>query len=253
MNKLYSTPESVFLLLRHQILYFIFQYIANFRSVNMSDTRFRHNFTCLVSGPTGAGKSIWVKKFLKYIDQMVDVTFDRILFYYGEWQDGYKNDIEKNIEFREGIPSPDDYSHDPEKKKLVIIDDLMREATNNIIVDLFTKGSHHKNISVIFITQNIFYKGQRDISLNTNYIVLFKNPRDRAQITHLARQIFPEDPRFLQQAFIDSTKKPHSYLLIDLKQSTPDELRIRTCIFPDDEHQIVYLPKHSNTQYSGVF
>ena len=80
--------------------------------------------------------------------------------------------------------------------------------------DLFTKGSHHKNISVMFITQNIFHKSthSRDISLNASYIVLFKNPRDRAQIQHLVRQIYPEDSKFLQEAYQDATAKGHGYI-----------------------------------------
>jgi len=65
----------------------------------------------------------------------------------------------------------------------------MRETSDNAVIDLFSKGSHHKNLSVIFITQNLFhqYRGMQDISLNSNYIVVFKNPRDRAQIQHLVR------------------------------------------------------------------
>lgn len=188
---------------------------------------------------------------------MSNVSFDRVLFYYSEWQDSYRQEKYlrngKEIEFREGLPNPEDYSTDPSTRKLIIIDDLMREATNNTIVDLFTKGSHHKNLSVIFITQNVFHKGQRDISLNTNYIVLFKNPRDRAQIQHLARQVYPEDSKFLQEAYQDATLKPFSYLLIDLKQSTPDEFRFRSCIFPDDEYQCIYLPKYSKYNYTKLF
>lgn len=190
---------------------------------------------------------------------MTDVVFDRILFYYAEWQDGYKSENYinngKQIEFREGLPKSEDYSNDPHLKKLVIIDDLMREATNHVIVDLFTKASHHKNISILFVTQNLFHKGQysRDISLNSSYIVLFKNPRDRAQIQHLARQVYPEDPKFVQEAYQDATASPHGYLLIDCKQSTPDEFRFRSCIFPDDEFQYVYLPKYSQSAYTHTF
>ena len=68
-----------------------------------------------------------------------------------------------------------DYSSDNAKRKLLILDDLMRESSSDVILDLFTKGSHH-NISVIFVAQNVFLKGkaQRDISLNTKYLVLLK-------------------------------------------------------------------------------
>lgn len=174
---------------------------------------------------------------------MSSEPFARIIFYYSEWQSAY-TEYGTSIEFREGLPQAADYASD-NRAKLVIIDDLMREASNNSVVDLFTKGSHHKNLSVIFITQNLFHQGhgQRDISLNANYIVVFKNPRDRAQIQHLARQVYPENPRFLQEAYHDATSKPHGYLLLDLKQSTPDNCRFRACIFPDDAHHIVYVPR----------
>ena len=198
----------------------------------------------------------------------------RELFYYAEWQNAYqrlqcdtsenkeekenavlKNGNGKNallktkknkIEFREGLPRSEDYSSDPLSPKLVIIDDLMRESSScDAIVDLFTKGSHHKNLSVILISQNLFHqgRGQRDISLNANYIVVFKNPRDRAQIRHLARQVYPDDPKFLEEAYYDATSRPHGYLLLDLKQSTPDEYRFRACIFPIDTVHYVYIPR----------
>lgn len=173
---------------------------------------------------------------------MCDVEFSRIIWYYAEWQPLYTG--EHNVEFHEGLPDPADYAND-DRSKLIILDDLMRESSNNTIVDLFTRGSHHKNLSVFFITQNLFHQGhgQRDISLNANYIVVFKNPRDRAQIRHLARQVYPENSRFLQEAFHDATSQPHGYLLLDLKQSTPENCRFRTCIFPSDQFCYVYIPR----------
>ena len=207
------------------------------------DARWKHPWTSMVCGPTGCGKTFFVKRFLRCIDVMSDTKFDRILFYYSEWQSGYV-EYGDHVEFHEGLPQNIDYNDDP-RPKLVIIDDLMREASNNTVIDLFTKGSHHKNLSVIFITQNLFHQGRgmRDISLNANYIVIFKNPRDRAQIRHLAQQVFPENTRFLQEIYNDATSMPHGYLLLDLKQSTPDNCRFRTSIFPDDTCQYVYVPR----------
>ena len=213
------------------------------------DTRWKHLFTCCMCGPTGCGKTRFVQRFLAHLSEMCTVRFDRVLFYYAEWQEAYRTAFKSNgpvIEFREGLPQVGDYSSDNEKKKLLILDDLMRESSSDVILDLFTKGSHHKNISVIFITQNVFHKGkaQRDISLNTKYLVLFKNPRDKAQIQHLARQIHPEDSAFLREAYIDATRAPHSYLFIDLSQDCLDEFRFRANIFPDDGTHCAYLPKY---------
>ena len=48
----------------------------------------------------------------------------------------------------------------------------------------FSRGSHHRNLSVIYIVLNLFYqeKDSRSISLNSHYLILFKNPRDKLQI-----------------------------------------------------------------------
>lgn len=216
------------------------------------DVRWKHPWTSVVAGPTSCGKSVFVKNFLRYIDQMSDTKFDRIIVYFAEWQPTYK-EYGQNIEFREGLPQSSDFDSD-KKPKLIIIDDLMKESSNSSICDLFTKGSPYKNLSVIYITQNIFHqgRGQRDISLNTNYIVLFKNPRDRAQIQHLARQIWPDNPKYVQEAYMDATSKPHGYLFLDLKQATPDNCRIRTDIFPFDKYQFAYVPKLRNNKYGDA-
>ena len=66
-----------------------------------------------------------------------------------------------------------------------MLDDQMIDASKDkSIVNLFTRGSHHRNLSVIYIVQNLFYqeKDSRSISLNSHYLILFKNPRDKLQI-----------------------------------------------------------------------
>jgi len=76
---------------------------------------------------------------------------------------------------------------------LLIIDDLMQE-TNESVVNLFTKGSHHRNVSVMYLAQNLFPKNKfaRTMSLNTNYMILFKYPRDASQFAILARKMYPK-------------------------------------------------------------
>ena len=61
-------------------------------------------------------------------------------------------------------------------------------------------------------------------------------------MTYLAKQIYPGKVKYAQESYNDATSIPHGYLLIDLRQHTPDHLRLRTSIFPS-EHQVVYLQK----------
>ena len=109
------------------------------------------------------------------------------------------------------------------------------------ISQLFTRG-RHDNLSVIYLTQNLFHAKQRSISLNSDYMVVFKNPRDQSQIQNLARQVYPGNSKFITWAFGDATKDAHSYLLLDMKPPTDDKHRVRSRILPSESPQYVYIP-----------
>jgi hypothetical protein len=64
---------------------------------------------------------------------------------------------------------------------------------------------------------------------------------DAGQIATLARQMYPNQLKFLVEAFEDATRMPYGYLSIDLKAETEQRFRIRANIFPD-ERQYVYVP-----------
>ena len=164
-----------------------------------------------------------------------------IIYCYKAWQTAYDEIKTYNpiIQFQEGIV--DTELLNPAVVNLIIFDDLMSECINsNTIMNLFTVGSHHKNTSVFFITQNIFSKGKfaRDITLNSSYMIIFRNPRDQQQLQILSRQIYPNISRFLIDSFEDATKLPYGYLLLDLKQSTENRNRIQTGILPTQQRII---------------
>lgn len=218
-----------------------------------------HPFTSLVSGPTGAGKTWFVKEFIQNLDAMVDVTIHEILWFYGEKQSFHNNIKEISpvpIDFIQGMPELEKVAAESSPPpRLVVIDDLMVEGGGGKVIDFFTKGSHHRNLSVIFLLQNIFHQGKamRDVSLNSHYIVLFKNPRENAQVGYLARQIDPQNSKFIQESYADATSMPHSYFLIDMKQSTPDYLRYRNNIFPNLEYTNIYIPIKKLKEYGKYF
>ena len=94
------------------------------------------------------------------------------------------------IEFNQDIDEPDYL--DVSQCNLIVLNDLMvQSGKEKRIADLFTKESHHRNLSVIYIVQNIFHQGKemRNISLNAHYIVLFKSPRDRQPIARQFKSI----------------------------------------------------------------
>lgn len=199
------------------------------------DASLKHPFTMLVSGPTGVGKTVFTQKMLS--SSFFDPPPNRIVWAYSEWQKSYES---FPFTYVKGLENLDEVMAQVEGPQILVVDDLMGEDTPTL-EQWFTKKSHHRNVSVIYIVQNLFDKQQRTISLNAHYLVLFKNPRDTSQIGVLARQMYPGRSKFMQEAYEDATKETRGYLFVDLKADTPDELRLRTHLL--DEEGFVYVPK----------
>ena len=190
------------------------------------DTQIYCPFTMLVCGASGSGKSVFTSKLLKILQNCPE----RIVWCFGVDTLQYSD----KIEYHKGLPTEELLQ---EGNMVLVIDDLMHESKSSAVVSsIFTKYSHHNNITCICLLQNLFPRGSemRNISLNSNYIVLMKNTRDKAQISHLARQMYPGRSRFLVSAYEDATKDPYSYLLLDFKGTTPEKIRVRTGILPGE-------------------
>ena len=225
------------------------------------DPRLKGPFSCIISGPSGCGKSHLVDRFLSDVNNLVTPPVKKIFYHYGEWQPLFgKMQKEYGVEFREGLPTKEDLAGGGEEEEekeeeevvsadlrpphtLLILDDLMSSSNQQVVADIFTKYSHHRNMSVIYITQNLFQKSPefRTMSLNAHYMIIFKNPRDMGQISALSRQVFPSRAKALTAIFTRELKRPHSYVLLDFKQTTPDDLRIRSSLTSLDD-QFVFLP-----------
>ena len=64
--------------------------------------------------------------------------------------------------------------------------------------------------------------------------MVFKNPRDQTQNRHLACQMFPSKPKFLQAAYEEETKDPYGYFFLDFHPNSPEFARVRGNFFPFD-------------------
>lgn len=199
--------------------------------------RFYHPFSAIICGSSGSGKTRLTHDIIKAIDEMVIPSPKRVVWVYQHWQTLYQGLIGK-VHFVDQIPELDEL-----QDSLLVLDDMMSEH-EDIVAKIFTRLRHHANLSVIYIIQNLFYKSklQRTISLNSQYIILFKNPRDLSQINNLARQMFPGQGGYLVDAYKKATEDRYSYLAIDLRQETPDNLRLQSKILPGQLTE-VYVPK----------
>ena len=201
------------------------------------ETRLRTPFGAIVCGPTMSGKSEFIFRLIKEKDSMIDNPPTRIVYCYGQHQPKF-DELEREclVEFYHGLEQVLDFENffNPKVSTLLIIDDLSQSVANDRRCSkLFTQGIHHKNVSVILILQNLYTQGKfmRDIQLNTQYFILYKNCRDTQQIETMARQSGLKE---LPLAYRQVTDAPYTPLLIDMKPDTPDYLRLRKGISLND-------------------
>jgi hypothetical protein len=190
-----------------------------------------------VSGPTQSGKTCFTINLIENAATVIKPPPTRIIWCYGEPQPELVRRLPSCVKFCESLAEGTDMV-DSSEINLLILDDLMLDAgSSKDVQELFTKGSHHRNLSVIFIVQNLFHQGKamRTISLNAHYMILFKNPRDAGQIKYLASQLFPGRTNFLVDAYKQATCRPHGYLLLDLKQETLENHRVLSDVLPTDK------------------
>ena len=216
--------------------------------------QFKHPSNSLIVGMTGSGKTQLMLRIIKNFDKIfngINKKEINVLWCYGQWHEliGIQLKKEININYHEGIPNDEILNN--HKPDMIIIDDLLNEMNSRKdFENIFIKKSHHLNISVFFLIQNLFYnsKSMRTISLNCHYIILMKNPRDKSQIVSLGRQIYPYNLKFLVESYNNATENAFGYILIDLSPQTPEILRIRSRITPEENQNIfspiVYTPKN---------
>ena len=208
------------------------------------DVRFKTPANFYVCGQTQSGKSYMVRCMLRHLEELFDPVPTKIIYCYGEYQKEF-DEFLPNVELMEGFPNNVHELTKGHDNSLIVLDDLMSQCSNDQrVAGLFTRGSHHLGISVLYLTQNVFPPGKlsRTISLNSHYMLIFRNPRDSLGISTLAKQMFPKHTDYLLEAFRDATSKPYGYLMIDCHQLTPENMRLRTSILPE-EKQIVYVKR----------
>ena len=203
-------------------------YYNTMEVINQEQLRFVHPFTMTLAGGRRTGKTHFTQNLLKRNLELVSLPpLDTIVWFYGAEQHALFSELDKKIktlgqriEFMHGLP----------KEKTI------QEHVSEL------SGQRHENISVMFLTQNFFHKSKhaRDMSLNIDYAVLFKNTRDPSMITHLGQQM--GNVKFLKQAYRSATRDPFSHLFIDMRSDTPDALRYRSNVLDTNEEQFLYRP-----------
>lgn len=204
---------------------------------------FKHPSSILIAGPSGSGKTVFTTELILRNKQLWPDTPRNVHYCHGVWQDSFKPLKAGGVHFHEGIPDPASFTKWFPKGGLLVLDDLMEEGgKDKTVLDLFTKLSHHKGITVIYLTQDLFPPGKlaKTISRNAHYVVAFKNPRDQVAMRNLLVQAFPDKWKDVQEAFKKATDRPFGYIVLDFHPASNDTCRILSHILKSEGYTHCY-------------
>ena len=209
----------------------------------MYDIRLKENFKIFISGPSRCGKTFFVVNLLENLTKIAKAPPTFIIYVYKVWQ--YKFDEMRNVNVF--LEDKDDLNekittYTAGKSTLIIFDDLINSKSIINIAPLFTVDGRHLKMSLIFLSQHMFVNNEffRQISQNSDYFVVFKNPRNLSEIRTLAQQITPGDLQ-LMYIYREATKEPFSYLFINLTQEAQSETKYLSNLFEQNHIIKTYI------------
>ena len=186
------------------------------------------NKNTIIFGQTVAGKTYFM---LEVIRQKLIHPFPKNIYYmYNIEQDfmyRWNETEEQKITFIQGLGVEQMNTSEP---SLLVIDDLLL-STNKEVLEMFILGSHHKQISLFYLTQNLFpnCNMNRTMSNNAHYYVLFHNQRNFRQIHTLAHQIYVgRDVQRITNAYKRASKQERGFVVLSFAQGLPEEITVVT-------------------------
>ncbi|CAB3977067.1 Hypothetical predicted protein [Paramuricea clavata] len=152
-----------------------------------------------ICGPTQSGKTHKIVEVIDHIDDVIQPTTDKLLYLYTAKQPSYDKIKEiicdksttlalkicEFIDCTKGIPTIADIKPKFGDATLMVLDDLMvlamttKENADNLN-NLASHHSHHLNISVMFVCQNLNYGSGKlhNVQINSMYHLVFNNRTD---------------------------------------------------------------------------
>ena len=197
----------------------------------------------IIEGLSQSGKSCFARQLIResenlfrtppkaaiYVYEFYDPTFEEL-----------RKDCNMDITLTATLPKFDDLAAHCKKypHSLFIIDDITSDklTKNQYFVDLFCKGSHHLNVSIILNCHDILSSSSKNRNLGTilksaHVYVLMSCAKARQKILSISRQT--HNYKFLRDAYKDATNNctPYKYLICNFHPASPNIFRYLTNIF----------------------
>ena len=158
-----------------------------------------------------------------------------------------------SVQFHKGVPTTFHLQKWSPKGGFLKLDDLMVEGgEDKELLNLLTKHSYHRNITVLYLCQDMFTPGKyaKSISRNAHYVIACKNPRDQLGVRNLVLQAFPTYWQDVMDVYQKVIKQPFGYMVPDLHPASDDRIRLLSHLFTHEGFLCCALPKKERSEIS---
>ena len=235
--------------------------LSTLRQIDASDLKIATPFRWLSISPSGGGKSVLCRKFIRQSHSLLQKGAFNKIFYCTRVPQTELDDLEKKneVEVIYNVPSEQEFIDmispfkGPKNENgeytnsgsLFVFDDMFHDFSPKTSKLIFQVYSRHMNCSIISMQHTIFSKNPllREISLNCTIMTLHSNARDKLQSKTFFRQITDGKSGWLEQLYKELSKVPYSYLFIDFSPTCKHHLRFRSHIMDDEGFTRVYTEK----------
>ena len=145
------------------------------------DLRLKENFKLFLCGPSGCGKTSFILDLIKNIKIISKDPPSLVVYFFKEWQEKFDYMAKMfGVIFFEDNDRIIDQIKTFNQPALIIFDDMLNSKNLKTVAELFTVHGRHLNLSLAFLSQRLFNNNEyfRQISQNSDYMCLFKNPRN---------------------------------------------------------------------------
>ena len=138
----------------------------------MDKLRIKNGTIIQVVGPSGSGKTYFTCNVLA--SKSIFQHPIREIFWHGGVAEGEIGETLKKIKRLRRVHYvlgfPQGWLNRPQQRDVVVIDDLFEEVNNTAVAinQLFTKIARHRQVTVLFLTQNLFHQGGKHRTRNIN-------------------------------------------------------------------------------------
>ena len=214
--------------------------------------RFHTPSSILVMGPSGCGKTVFTEKHLLETLSCLKPLLPKCIIVLERGKTDFSPCKHRGVMFHEDFPDHQALVYwFPQGQGVTMLDDLMDKGSNDKrVLDLFTKHSHHQNVTVLYLCQNMFPVGKyaKSISRNAHFIVALKNPQDQLGVRNVLLQSFPTSWKDSLETFHHATARPYGYLMLDLHPASSDQQRLLRHLLKDEGWTRNYQKRRDQTR-----